>query len=246
MQRASTPPVTQIPADRPAETPSGHNSNGHANDHDVAQRVLATLQSVRSACDRLTANLAQTNRLPIGDAATIGDELGRFGSWCVEVAEHLATSANIPSPWESDLALDAIRSRRGLDADAPPIETTDGPGSEQFVRLSLWIKHNAEIREAGHVPAPIEHAYWELYALLDAHFPDGDENVCPVSRRQLCEGASDAEVFALTVDMGECRFDVDAREADLRMAFVDGLRGIAARNLAASDAIDQATEAPPA
>ncbi len=186
----------------------------------------------------------RTNRLASGGAFTIGDELHRFGSWCVEVAEHLETSANIPSPWESDLERDAIRERRGLDADEPPLETTDVPGTEQWVRRSLWIKHNAEIREAGHVPAPIERAYWELYALPDEHFPDVDTIVCPVSRRQLREGASDAELFALTVDTGECTFEVDAREADLRVAFVHSLRGIADRNLAAADAIDKAIRSP--
>ena len=114
------------------------------------------------------------------------------------------------------------------------------PNTVQWVRLSLWTKHNAELRAAGHVPAPIERAYWTLYALLDEHFPDADTFVCPVSRRQLSEGATDAELFAITVDTGECSFDVDAREADLRVAFVNGLRGIAERNLAAADAIDRA------
>ena len=210
---------------------------------DIAQRVVTTLVTVRSACDRLAANLARTDRLPSGDAAKIGDELHRFGSWCVEVAEHLATSANIPSPWESDLERDAMRRRRGLDADEPPIETGIEPSTKQWVRLNLWIKHNAELRAAGHVPAPIERAYWELYALLDEHFPDADTCVCPVSRRQLSEGASEAELFAITIGTGECTFDVDAREADLRKAFVSGLLGIADRNIVAADAIDQAARA---
>ena len=229
-------------------TQTGHNSNGHTNGHDanhsdVAQRVLATLVTVRSACDRLAANLTRTDRLPVADAATIGDELGRFGSWCVEVAEHLSTSANIPSPWESDLERDAIRRHRGLNVDAPPIETTDGPSTEQWVRLNVWIKHNAEIREAGCDSAPIERAYWTLYGLLDEHFPDADTFVCPVSRRQLCEGASDVELFTLTVDTGECSFEVDARASNLRRAFVSGLLGIADRNIVAADAIDQLTNA---
>ncbi|MCH8042245.1 MAG: hypothetical protein IID44_00875 [Planctomycetes bacterium] len=37
---------------------------------------------------------------------------------------------------------------------------------------------------------------------------------------------------------------VDAREADLRVAFVHSLRGIADRNLAAADAIDKAIRSP--
>ena len=48
-------------------------------------------------------------------------------------------------------------------------------------------------------------------------------------------------MFAITVGTGECTFDVDAREADLRKAFVSGLLGIADRNIVAADAIDQLT-----
>ena len=88
--------------------------------NDIAQRALATLESVRSACDRLAANLTQADSLVSGEAFTIGDELGRFGLWCVEVAENLSNSADIPSPWESDLERDAMRKRRGFDDDAKP------------------------------------------------------------------------------------------------------------------------------
>ena len=227
------------------QRPGGPVLSGHVGDvsDDIAQRALATLETVRSACDRLAANLAQSDRLAAGGAFTIGEELGRFGSWCVEVAENLDNSARIPSPWESDAERDAMRKRRGFDDDAKPVDAAGVLNTVQWVRLNVWIKHNGEIRAANCDSASIERAYWELYALLDEHFPEGDTVVCPVSGRQLSEGASDAELFTISVDTGESRFDVDAREVDLRVAFVDSLRGIAERNLAAADAIDQLTDA---
>ena len=243
MTQAVEQPLVYPPVDEQVEDDDGdegEEEDEQPNTSDIAQRVVATLEAVRSACDRLVTNLARTDRLASADTTKIGDELHRFGSWCVEVAEHLATSANIPSPWESDTARAAMRKRRGLVTDAEPIETADAPSTEQWVRLNVWIKHNAELRAAGHVPAAIERAYWQLYGLLDEHFPDGDTLVCPVSRRQLGEGATESEVFCITIDTGSCRFDVDARDVDMQMAFVSGLLGIADRNIRAANAIDQA------
>ena len=112
------------------------------------------------------------------------------------------------------------------------------PVDQQWLRRNMWLgDHQEAIRQSGHDPAGVEAAYWELYDLLDEHFPDDDATVAPLTDYLRRHGASEDDVFRITVDTVACTFDVDARESDLPAAFASALRSIARRNLAVADAI---------
>ena len=121
-------------------------------------------------------------------------------------------------------------------ADTQPGETP--AVDQQWLRRNMWAaEHEAAIRQSGHDPAGVEAAYWTLYALCDEHFPDDDVTVAPLTDYRRREGASDDDVFRITIDTAACSFDVDARQSDLPAAFARALRTIADRNLAVADAI---------